>query len=55
MNADRSMCLPCQRFFHRHRRLLRWTIVLALIAAAGFWIGANAPVVTTPWMCKIYG
>ena len=55
MNTDRSMCPPCRRFVHRHRGLLSWAIVLALVAAAGFWVGANAPVVTTPLMCKIYG
>jgi len=55
MSASQSLCLPCRRFLRRHRRFLRWVIVSALVAAVGFWIGANAPVVTTPLMCKIYG
>jgi hypothetical protein len=48
-------CPSCRDFLRRHRPALRWAIVLALLAAFFFWVGANAPVTTQPYMCKVYG
>lgn len=48
-------CPACSRFLQRQRGVLRWAIGIALLAAFFFWVGANAPVTTTPFMCKVYG
>jgi hypothetical protein len=50
-----TFCPSCLDFLHRHSRALRWTVVLALLIGFFFWVGANAPVTTQPFMCKVYG
>lgn len=50
-----SLCPSCRRFLQQHRRALRWAVMLAVLAAFFFWVGANAPVTTQPYMCKVYG
>ena len=55
MHPSLTFCLPCHRFLQRHRKAIRWAVGLAVLAGLLFWVGANAPLVTAPQMCKVYG
>jgi len=55
MHLSPASCPPCHRFVQRHRKAIRRAVGLTLLAGFLFWVGANAPVVTTPQLCKVYG
>lgn len=46
---------PLRQWMAKHRRQIRFGLILAAVAIVFFIIGATAPRAILPYACKVYG